>query len=373
MNVQFRLTVLLCAIPLVSLLTLTGCGQKSAEDDAQNTTATTEVSLTHVVRRDISRTLMLTGSVMAPPNEDVRISAMVSGRVAELPVAEGDRVRSGELVAKIDDRPYQDQLNQAEAAQAQAEANLENAKLSLDRNQNLVDRGIAARKDLEDARMQSSVAAASVKQANAALELARLQIQRTSATAPFDGVVVKRFVSVGEQVDGTAAQPMVEVAALGEVELAGNVPAVDLNALHAGENISFTSQTFPGKNFSGRVVAISPAVDPATNAGLVRIRITNATGILRLGMSLNAQVPLETHAKALVVPPQAIYRDQDGGTHLYRVTGQDSVAAPVRVGIETPDWVELLSGVSEGDAVILTGGYGLGDKTKVIVKGTAAP
>jgi RND family efflux transporter MFP subunit len=372
MNVPYRLTVFLFAIPLMSSLILTGCAQKSAEDDAQNTIATTEVTLTHVVRRDISRTLTLTGSVMAPPNQDVRISAMVSGRVAELPVAEGDRVRSGELLAKIDDRTYQDQFNQAEAAQAQAEANLENAKLSLDRNQNLVDRGIAARKDLEDSRTLASVAASSVKQTTAALELARLQLQRTSAAAPFDGVVVKRFVNVGEQVDGTAAQPLVEVAALGEVELAGNVPAPDLSALHEGEKISFTSQTFPGKSFSGRVAAISPAVDPATNAGLVRIRISNATEILRLGMSMNAQVPLETHVKALAVPPQAIYRDQDGHAHVYRVTGEDSVAVPVRVGIETPDWVELLSGVSEGDAVILTGGYGLADKSKVAVKGTSA-
>ena len=373
MNVPYRLTVLLFSAPLLLSLIMTGCGQKPAEDDTQNSTATTEVTLTHVVRRDISRTLMLTGSVMAPPNQDVRISAMVSGRVAELPVAEGDRVRSGELVAKIDDRTYQDQLSQAEAAEAQAEANLENAKLSLGRNQNLVDRGIAARKDLEDATTQANVAAASVKQANAALELARLQIQRTKPVAPFDGVVVKRFVSVGEQVDGTAAQPLIEVAALGAVELAGNVPAPDLSLLHAGENISFTSQTFPGKNFSGTVVAISPAVDPATNAGLVRIRISNAGEILRLGMSLNAQVPLETHLKALVVSPQAIYRDQDGQAHVYRVTGQDSVAVPVRLGIETPDWIELLSGVNEGDAVILSGGYGLDNKAKVAVKGNAAP
>ena len=366
------MTVLFFAAPLLLSLMLTGCGQKEAEDEDQSPAATAEVTLTRAVRGNISRTLSLTGSVMAPPNQDVRISAMVSGRVTELPVAEGDRIRSGELVAKIDDRPYQDQLSQVEAAETEAEANLENAKLSLDRNQNLVGRGIAARKDLEDARTQESVAEASVKQTKAALELARLQLQRTTSAAPFDGVVVKRFASVGEQVDGTAAQPLVEVAALGEVELAGNVPASDLGALHAGENVAFTSQTFPGKNFGGRVVAISPAVDPATNAGLVRIRISNPAGILRLGMALNAQVPLETHAKALVVPPEAIYRDQDGQAHVYRVTGQDSVAVPVRVGIETPEWVELLSGVSEGDTVILTGGYGLAEKSKVTVKAPPA-
>lgn len=188
MNVPNRLTFLHFSAPLLSSLMLTGCGQKPAGDDTQNSAATTEVTLTHVVRRNISRTLTLTGSVTAPRNQDVRISAVFSGRVAELPVAEGDRVQSGELIAKIDDRPYQDQLSQAEAAEAQAETNLENAKLSLDRNQNLVDRGIAARKNFEDATTQANVAAASVKKANAALELAaaRRAVNSKIESAYFD-------------------------------------------------------------------------------------------------------------------------------------------------------------------------------------------
>jgi len=354
---------------------LAGCGNKSGggEDAAgSNANAVAEVTLARVTRADISRLLTLTGAIMATPNHDVRVSAQVAGRVAELKVAEGDAVKAGEIVARIDDRPYRDQLHQAEAASAQAAASLENAKLTLARNQNLVDRGIAARKDLDDARTQSAVAQAAVQQADASLALARLQLQRTEVASPLDGVVVKRFASVGEQVDGTAAQPLVEVAELGEVELAGNAPAVDLSSLHAGENIAFTTEAFPGRKFTGRVVAISPAVDPMTNAGLVRVRIANPRGALRMGMFLSAQVALETHAKALVVPPAAIYKDEEGELHVYRVTGTDSVSVPVKVGIETPGMVELLSGVSEGDQVILTGGYGLPDKAKVTVKGAPA-
>ncbi len=116
------------------------------------------------------------------------------------------------------------------------------------------------------------------------------------------------------------------------------------------------------------MVAISPAVDPSTNVGLVRIRIANGAGLLRLGMFLTAQVPLETHAQALVVPPQAVYRDQEGKPQVYRVQGENAEAVPVKLGLETQDRVELLAGVQAGDTLILTGGYGLGARSRIKVK-----
>jgi len=143
--------------------------------------------------------------------------------------------------------------------------------------------------------------------------------------------------------------------------------------MRPSQTLPISSGAFPGKILSGRVVAISQAVDPATNSGLIRIRIANADGLLRLGMFLNAQVPIETHVKALVVPPQAVYRDQQGQPHVYRVEGVNATSVPVQIGIESADRVELLSGVAEGDTIVLAGGYGLGEKTKVKVLGRAKP
>jgi multidrug efflux pump subunit AcrA (membrane-fusion protein) len=85
-------------------------------------------------------------------------------------------------------------------------------------------------------------------------------------------------------------------------------------------------------------------------------------------MFLAAQVPVETHSKALFVPPQAIYRDEQGEPRVFVVTSDTAAAITVKLGIETPDRTELLSGVKEGDKVILTGGYGLSDKAKVSVQ-----
>lgn len=362
----------LCVTLLLVAGGLAGCSHKGDSPDEAgaglSATASADVTLTKVARGDIRETVVVNGSVAALPNQDVKVSALVPGRVAEMTVAEGDSVRAGQVLAQLDARPYQDQLQQAEAAVQSAKANLENAQASRKRNEDLFQRGIAARKDREDARTQENVAAASLRQAEGALGLARLQLERTQIHSPLSGRIAKRFVSVGEQVDGTAAQPVVEVANLAQVELLGNLPAVYLAKLRAGQSLEIQSDAFPGKQFTGHVVAISPAVDPATNLGLVRIRIANPNGLLRIGMFLSAQVAIEDHKNALTVPPEAIYRDENGQPRVYRVAQGKAAAVDVKLGIQTKDRVELLSGVNESDAVILTGGYGLADGAKVRVK-----
>lgn len=360
---------------------LVGCSHQGASADADEhaggASAKAEVTLTRVTRSDISQALTLTGTAAALPNQDVRVSSLVAGRIASLKVAEGDRVHTGEIVATLDDRQYKDQLLQAEAAAAQAKASFENAKLSRARNEDLFQRGIAARKDLEDARTQESVASAAMRQAEAALEIARLQVSRTQILSPLDGQVVKRFVSDGEQVDGTAAQPIVEVANLRELEFLGSAPAAYLAKLHPVEAVTVVTESLPGKSFAGHVVAISPAVDPATGVGNVRIRIPNPGGLLRMGTFLSAQVPMDTHARALTVPAEAIYRDQNGEPRVYVVSGDSAAAVTVTLGIQNKDRVELLpgeaGGVKEGDTVILTGGYGLDDKAQIQPKIQAKP
>lgn len=354
---------------LLLSLAVTGCSRHSggdAGDDSGSTVAAkAEVTLTKVIRSDIARTLTLTGNAAALPNQDVRVSSLVPGRIAELKVAEGDRVQMGELVARIDDRTFRDQLSQAEAAEAQAKATLENARLSMTRNEDLFRRGIAARKDMEDAQTAEHVAQAAERQAEAALEIAHLQVNRTQILSPLNGIVVKRFVSVGEQVDGTAAQPIVEVASLAELEFLANAPAAYLAKMHDGEPVNIATEAFPGKTFPGRVIAISPAVDPTTGVGLVRVRVPNPGGKLRLGLFLTAKIPIEKHAQALCVPPDSIYRDDSGQPRVYLVENDSAKAVPVELGIQNKDLVEITSGVKAGDTVILKGGYGLADTAKI--------
>lgn len=352
------------------LATLAGCSRKSGDpgEEGASPELVATVTVTKVTRADVTYMLAVTGTIAALPNEDAKVSSLVPGRIAKVLVAEGDHVSAGQAMAQVDPQTFRDQVRQAEGAVEQAKANVQNANANRDRMENLFQRGIAAGKEVEDARTQVSVNQGALNQAEAALSIARRQLARTEVRSPFEGIVVKRFVGNGEQVDGTAAQPVIEVANVKTVELLGNVPAGYLAKIHVGQKFTVSSDAVPGVAFDASVAAVSPAVDPGSDVGLVRIRIANPKGLLRLGMFLTAPLPLENHRNTLVVPPQSIYRGEDSSPHVYRVEGDTAKVVPVTLGIETPDKVELLSGVNEGDAIIRDGGYGLPDGAKVKVK-----
>lgn len=347
-----------------------GCGKKGGEEDEVKAPEVPTVSadVATVARQSIARTLIVRGTIATAPNEDVKVSALVGGRVVAMRVAEGDSVRKGQVLAEIERRPLEDQRRQAAAAVKQAKAALENAKANLERTDTLFKQGIAAGKEVEDARSQFVAAQAGVEQASAALDIANRQIERATVTSPIAGQVVKRLVSVGEQVDGTAAQPIVEVANLDAVELDANVPAEYLGGVKVGQVVTISCETFPGRIFDGQVIAIAPAVDPASNTALARMRIRNAERLLKVGQFAQARVPVEQHKDALVVPASAVVRDQDG-TALYVLKGNVAERTPVTLGIETAEAVEVVSGVNEGQSVLTSNVHGLGEKAR-LVKGS---
>jgi len=352
---------------LLALVLCGACKGKGGDSDEAVKPAdvpTISADTAKVARHTLADELSVRGTIAAVPNEDVKVSALVPGRVIKVNVAEGDTVKQGQVLAELDRQPLQDQRRQATASVDQAKAQLENARLNLQRNQQLFERGIAAGKEVEDARKDMASAQAALDQANAALNAAERQVERAEVRSPIDGQVVKRMVSGGEQVDGTAAQPIVEIANLDRVELDANVPSEHLSQIRAGQMVDVSSDAYAGRTFAGTVLTIAPAVDPTTNAALVRIRITNSARLLKVGMFAEAHVQLAQHADALVVPPSAIVRDQEGAV-VYVLTGDIAQRTPVKTGLEKPDAVEILSGVKEGQTVLTSSVYGLGEKAKL--------
>jgi membrane fusion protein, multidrug efflux system len=340
------------------------CGPKPDDQPKPPEVPTITADTAKVGRRTLIDDLILRGAVVAIPNEDVKVSSLVAGRVNAVTVAEGDPVRQGQVIAELDRQPLIDQRRQAAAAVEQAKAQLENARLNLQRNEQLFQRGIAAGKEVEDARTAVAAAQSGLEQANAALNTADRNVERASVRSPIAGQVVKRMVSVGEQVDGTAAQPIAEIANLDRVELAANLPAEYLSRVTLNMKAVITTAAYPDRTFDGVVIAIAPAVDATTNAGLARIRIANANRQLKVGIFAEARIALAEHANALVVPPSALVRDGNGAA-VYVVTGEEAHRTGVQVGLEKPDAVEILSGVKDGDTVLTSSVYGLGDKARL--------
>ncbi len=344
------------------------CTGGGKEDGAAAAPHPFPVTVTVVKRGNISALLNVSGTIASLPNQDVRVSALVAGRITHLTAAQGDSVRRGEVLAQIESQPYLERLAQAQAAVAQAQANLRNAQLSETRDQTLFEHGIVAKKYLEADMAQVAADQGALQQAQAALALAQLDVERTRVRSPLTGVVVQRFVSDGEQVDGTAAQPVFEVANLNQVELYANVPAMYFGDIQVGETMPLTTPAFPGRTFEGRIIAIAPSVNPSTNVGVVRIRMANPDSLLRLGMYLSAKIPIETHRNTLIVPLQAVYRNGKNVPEVYQVQGTVALAQPVQLGIQTNTEAEIVSGVHEGETIVLTGGYGFGPRTPVKVE-----
>lgn len=355
-------------ILLLCMAFISGCS-KHGDSEERSTDAVPEVTVAKVTRAALVSNLVVNGNLSGPPNRDAKVAALVPGRVARVLVMEGDAVHEGQVLAELESTQLQDQVLQAEATVDQAKANLENARVAEQRNETLLQRGIAARKEVEDARTQVAVNHATLQQAEAALSLAQVQLSRAQIRAPFAGTVVRRFVGAGEQVDGTAAQPVAEVATIDSLELLGTVPAPRLNRIKVGEDFSFQTDQIQGATFKASVDAILPAVDPNTNNGTVRIRIANPKHLLKVGQYLSIALPVKENGSQLVVPKQAIYPDENGEPHVYRVKADEAEYVPVQLGIETSDSAEVLSGLNDGDTVIVNGGYGLPEKAKVHIKG----
>lgn len=366
MTRQFRTSTAFAAL----LIAFTaGCGKKEADDEAKSASnAVADVTVTKVKRGSLIQDLSVSGNVAAPPNQDAKVAAQVPGRIARVLVTEGDRVRAGQELAQLEGAQFQDQVRQAEAAVAQAKANVDNAKLAAQRNEDLLARGIAARKEVEDARTQLAVNEGALKSADAALSAARTQFSRTVMMAPFAGTVVKRFLGVGEQTDGTSAQPVFEIANIDTLELMGTVPASRLGEIRTGDAFEIQTTSVPDQKFTAKVVSVLPAVDPATNNGTVRIHIDNPNHLMKFGMYISVELPLKQKGTSLIVPIQAVYPDESGEPHVYKVTGDNAESVAVKLGVQSKTDVEILEGVQEGDTIILSGGYGLPEKSKVRVK-----
>ncbi len=346
---------------LATSLGAVGCRRSTGDDEIASPEVPTVAAQTGVVtRRDLVETLLVRGGLVAPPNEDVKIASPVAGRVVAMRVAEGDPVRSGEMLAEIDPRPLAVQRRAAVAALAEARTALENAQRDVGRNERLLERGIASGKEVEDARARQAAAAAALEQAQAELSPAEIR-------SPIAGWVVKRFVGVGEQVDGTAAQPVIEVANVARLELLAQVPAGELARLREGQAAEVLSDADLGRSVPGRVIAIAPAIDPGTNAALVRIGLANPEQRLKVGMFASARVALSRRPGVLTVPAPAVARTEEGPA-VYVVSGDVATRTLVSLGLETPDGIEVLSGVSQGQTVLVSSVHGLGEKARLATR-----
>jgi RND family efflux transporter MFP subunit len=356
----------LFVIPVLGFtLVAAGCrgGESTASAAAPPPALTVDVAAVRARVADLESVLQLSGSLA--PQARVAVHAKLPGTLSSVRVRIGDRVRQGDVVATLDRREIDAQVdaaaaavNVARAGLESAEAALANAVLELDRAKNLFDKGAIPRQRLDGAETANRAAAAgrdlanaNLAQAEAALRRAR-EVQRdTTLTSPLTGVVVERNYDAGNLVSPGSDKPVVAVADLRVMKLEAGVSELEAGRLRPGLIARVTAQAKPGQVFEGRLAAIAPEVDARNRHFQIEIRVDNADGALLSGMYATAMIPVERAPQAIVVPREAV-TTRDGRRVVLKIEGDVVQAAPVQEGLHDGSQVQILSGLSSGDTVI---------------------
>ena len=297
--------------------------------------------------------------------EEVTLLSKVTGRLVELRAHQGDRVAKGDVVALLDHRDQdaqiaamKAQIGVAEAEVAQAKVTLDDALRERDRYRKLLDEGFATQQELDgrETIYQSAQAAhqralALVRQQRANLRTQEVQRSEYILSAPIDGTVLDDH----SLTEGTMISPSTAVVKIGRVDVLKavlQVPETRGNRMKEGMRALLTGDSF--SDVEGKVLRIRPYVDPSTRTIQVEVAVDNGEGRLKPGMFASVFLVEEEVDDALALPVEALR----SGTVLVVVDGK-IVARPVETGIEASGLVEIREGLSEGELAIVTGGSSL--------------
>lgn len=325
----------------------------------------TEVRCVAASAQSIELAATLPGRVAAPPGGDLPVAAQVAGRVAEVRVHEGERVQAGAIVAQIDGSNSVDALRQADAAVVQAKSAAANAEATLQRVRQLVAKGIAAKQELDDAVARSDQSRAGVSSAIAAADLARKTLGRVEVRSSFDGVVTRVWRGPGALVDGTAATPIVQLAASTLAEFDADATEKQLVEVQPGQTARVTLATGGPGPIAGVVRTRSTALDPATGLGVVRIALQDA-GPIVLGVFGTANIAVGARSGVLVVPSAAMRGAVADGAEVVVCHDGKAEVRDVKVGWRDDARVEITSGLADGDRVAVDHVLGLDTDSPIV-------
>lgn len=371
----------LCLLSSAALL-CAGC--RHSETDPASQAPLPVAPVATVTRAPLTNSLNVAGEFL--PFQEVELHAKVAGYIRHISVDIGDRVRAGQVLATLDIpeltaqvegadagvRQTQEQITRAKSEIQRAQANYDALHSAAQRLQQASDSrpGLIAQQELDDARAKDRGGAAQVDSAKSSLSAVQQQLgvsradrQRYSAladysriTAPFSGVVTWRYADTGALIQaGTSnagSMPVVKVAQVDTLRLRLPVPESLAAFVRVGDTASIHVQAL-GETFTGKVTRRTDALDPSTRTMQVEIDVPNVAGRLSPGMYADVSLNIQRAGDALVVPVQAV--DQNGTQpFVMLVTSANKVEKrQVRVGVSTANRVEILSGLSAGDNVVV--------------------
>jgi membrane fusion protein, multidrug efflux system len=283
-------------------------------------------------------------------DESVQISTEVAGRIAEVLFKEGEEVKAGQVLIKLDDA-----LASAEVADVKSRQTL--AQSNFDRAQTLSRSGSGTERALDEA-------TSALETARAALQLSETRLAKLSITAPFPGRVGLRTLSVGAYIiPGT---PIVNLEKIDQLKLDFRVPETVLTQVSSDQDVEATVDAYPGRKFVGKVYAIDPQVDVNGRSLRIRARLDNADLALRPGLFARVIIKGLEERQVVRVPESAVVPRGDDKL-VYTIVGGKAKENKVSVGRRRAGEVEILTGIEAGTQVVISGQMNLKDGSPVEV------
>lgn len=339
---------------LISVLLAAGCRQEAAVPPAE---VIRPVRYEVVVAAGGGQERTFVGTAQA--GLESKLSFKVAGTVERLAVKVGERVKKGQLLASLDARDYELQVQQADAALAQASAEERNAARNYDRVRQLYENNNASRNDLDGARAGAESAGAAVQSAARQLELARRQLSYTRLTTPFDCAVAS--VDVEERENVRAGQTVVRVNCGDQPEVEVAVPESLITQIRPGDEVTVRFDALPGRSFAAAVNEVGIATGRSTTTYPVTVGLREADPAILPGMAAEVVFHLDRGAETggVLVAPAAVGEDRDGRfVFVVEATGEGLAVAhrrPVTVGELRGDHLTVLDGLAPGEKVVTAG------------------
>ena len=342
------LVLLLILLP-ISMGGCRGSESQAEPDNIQDSVKAVNVDVVEVKPAPIRDVLVLPGET--EPWQDVLVSADKNGRVEWIGPREGQEVKKGELLARID-------VSALKTIIARSEASAELTKDLYDRRKTLFDRGIVHKEALERARTDKALAESD-------LVKAKVEYDRGFPHSPITGMVNYLHVDEGEFVN--RGQPMVELVNVDKIKIHVNVPELDVRYLKKGQDVMVTIDAFPDLRLQGTVDFVSYKADTATKTFWVRVLIDNANHEIRPGMIARVAFLRRMIPDALSAPLFAIL-DKGGERLLFVEEDGIAHARTISIGIIAGDRVQITDGLKPGDRLIVTGQRDVEEGMKVQVQ-----
>jgi RND family efflux transporter MFP subunit len=346
------------------LVAVAGC-RKAAVEETESAAAV-PVKVEAAETGTIRGVLHATGVVNPAPDGELIVIAPEPARIVEIPKAEGERVARGDMLVRFEIPSLQAEVQRQAAEVQRAQAALANAKANQARQRELFERGIAARKDVEDADRMVADAEAAVGQAEASRAAAITAAARTTVRAAFDGVVAKRFHNPGDLVEAAAGDPVLRVIDPRRLQVVASIPLSESPRVVVGASGWLKSGGAGLPDLALKVVSRPAQVEQGTATIPVRLSFAGQPN-LAAGTPVQVDIDAEQHTNVVIIPAAALVREGEE-TAVFVAMGDKAKRVPVQIGLSDGDRIEITSGVKAGDMVIVDGQAGLPDDAKIMIE-----